>query len=160
VSDAGPSRRQFITGSLLFSAAFAGYHAWGRRPWAEPPPSGQLPGVQGTTLVAAFAVMLEDGAAAAHAAAELDSSLDADQLEQLGLALKLLEFAPAGLLSAQRFSRMDPARQSEVLAAWERSRLGVRRQIAATLRKAARFIHFSQPSLWDAMGYDGPWVGE
>ena len=155
---AGTSRRQFITGSLLFSAAFAGYHAWGRRPWAEPPPSGELPGPQGTTLVAAFAVMLEDDAAAARAAAELDASLDADQLEQLGLALKVLEFAPAGPLTSTRFSRMDRARQTEVIRAWEASRLGVRRQIAATLRQAARFIH--QPSTWAAMGYDGPWVGK
>lgn len=158
MSDAGTSRRQFITGSLLFSAAFVGYHAWGRRPWGAPVP-GALPGSQGATLRAAFAVMLEDDAAAAHAARELDASLDPDQLEQLTLALKVLEFAPAGVLTATRFSRMDRADQAAVLASWERSRLGVRRQIAATLRQASRFIHFSQPSTWVAMGYDGPWVG-
>ena len=26
------------------------------------------------------------------------------------------------------------------------------------LRQAARFIYFSRPEQWAAMGYDGPWV--
>jgi hypothetical protein len=155
---AGTTRRQFITGSLLFSTAFVGYHAWGRRPWTATPTTVRLPPARGATLAAVFAVVLGDEAAGAQAAASLEAALDDDQIEMLGLALQFLEFAPRGLLTARRFSRMDPADQTAVIQAWESSRLAVRRQVVGALRQACRFHHYSRPDTWAAIGYDGPWV--
>ncbi len=144
-----PTRRQFVTGSVLFTLAFAGWHAFGRRPVSDR---------EKATLALALGAFLEDDAAGARAAAVLAESLDDDQTEQLQLALNLLEFAPGGPLTATRFSRLDLGERAAVVQAWQGSRLGVRRQVAASLRQAARFIHFSDEATWAAIGYDGPWL--
>ena len=162
MTDAGPSRRRFIQGGLLFgAAAFGLWHAWGRRPIGAPVDgAGGLKPGQFRTLEAAFVEFLEDADAGRSAALELDGLLatDADQAAQLGLALSLLEFAPGGALRGRRFSRMTPAQRVDVLRAWQTSGLGIRRMVHQALRQAARFIYFSRPEQWAAMGYDGPWV--
>lgn len=164
MTEAGPSRRRFIQGGLLFgAAAFGLWHAWGRRPLGDDPTvaaaRGLTPG-QFRTLDAAFVELLEDGAAGRAAALVLDGFLagDPDQAAQMGLALTILELAPGGPLRGRRFCRMSRAQRADVLRGWQRSRVGVRRQVHQALRQAARFIHFSQPEQWPAMGYDGPWI--
>ena len=157
-----PSRRRFLAGGLFGLAAVGLWQFWGRRRLAGPPPTAAaLTPAQLRTLEAAFVELLDSPADGRRAAADLDAFLadDPEQAALMGLALTLLEHAPAGPLRARRFCRLDREGRAAVLLAWQDSRLGVRRQVHSSLRQAARFIHFARPETWADMGYDGPWVG-
>ena len=161
------SRRDFLKFGAAFSAvAVVGWQVWGRRPRAVDVEGGvgrrALTAPQFATLAAACAAFLEDPAAGRAAALGIDGYLaDAgrDQAPDMALALTVLEMLPGGPARPTRFSRLAPDAQFAVLRSWERSGWVVRRQIAAALRKGARFTHFCRPDTWDAMGYEGPWVG-
>ncbi len=156
------TRRRLLTGGLFGLTAFGLWQYWGRRLITSPAPTPRsLTPAQLRTLEAAFVELLDSPEDGRRAAADLDSFLadDPEQAARMGLALTLLEHAPAGPLRPRRFCRLDRARRAEVLVAWQDSRLGLRRQIHSSLRQAARFIHFARPETWAGTGYDGPWVG-
>jgi hypothetical protein len=77
-------------------------------------------------------------------------------LGPLGLRLLLLaiEYGTVVFERTRPFSRLDGAARERALAAWERSRLGVRRQILASLKLLALLHLYETPTLWPAIGYD------
>ena len=114
-------------------------------------------GLQALRRVAAY-VQLEK----ALPRTEGDEDADSDPVlsGQLRVALRLLEqaggFRP---WSNARFSDRSREEREAILAAWERSRIGPLRQVAAALRKVAMFSYYSRPASWPETGYDGPRVG-
>jgi len=162
-----PSRRRFLQAGVVFGAAATVLWQVGGRTLGESTteyrykPVALSPAAFGA-LVAACRELLDDELAGFRTAESLDSYLGGTGLgaaKEMNLALTVLEYAPGGLLAATRFSRLPRADAAQVLRDWSRSGLGVRRQIHSALRQAARFIWFDRPEVWDAMGYDGPWVG-
>ena len=164
MTERAPSRRRFlIFGGALGAAAFVAWQIQGRvrapGPVGSHTPSA-FSGWQFATLVMACRVALDDVDAGLTTAIDLDgyfSGAGADQAADLALALGVLEFAP-GVLRPLRFSRLSLEEASSVLQDWERSSLGVRRQIAKALRDAARFTWFAREESWDALGYEGTWL--
>jgi hypothetical protein len=73
--------------------------------------------------------------------------------------LLLFENALAGLVFDGRtrpFTRLSPAAQDAVLAAWRDSRLVVRRSGYAVLRKLTQAAWYASPEAWADTGYPGP----
>jgi len=154
-----------VLGGALGAAAFVAWQVQGRLP-APAGTSAFRPAAfrpwQFRTLERACQVFLDDREAGTTTAQVLDgyfAGSGAEQAADLALALGVLEFLPAGALSPRRFSRLSFEDASTVLARWERSSLGVRRQIAKALRDAARFTWFAREETWADMGYDGTWIG-
>ncbi len=163
--DTAPSRRRFLVlGGALGATALLAWQIQGRMPRAALPGAHQPLAFrpwQFLTLVQACTVALDDPIAGLGTAKDLDAyfaGAGADQAADLAMALGVLEFAPAGLFQPRRFSRLTVPEADAVLAAWERSGLGVRRQIAKALRDAARFTWFAREETWSQLSYEGPWL--
>ena len=62
-------------------------------------------------------------------------------------------------LKAKRFTRLSPSEQDSYLEGWMKSSLGARRVIFRALKTLAALGYYAQPETWDAIGYDGPWLG-
>jgi len=62
-------------------------------------------------------------------------------------------------LKPKRFTRLSPPEQDAYLRGWMESSLGARRVIFRALKTLAALGYYAQPQAWDAIGYDGPWVG-
>lgn len=144
---------------LAAVAATAGWQVWGKG--FGDGPHGETPRAfapwQLATLERACAAALDDDEAGVVTARELDThfaTTGADVAPDFALALTVMEFGHAG----RRFSRLDTDSAAEVLDAWARSTVGVRRQIARAVRDAARFTWFSREETWADFGYDGTWV--
>lgn len=159
-----PSRRRF----LVWGTAFAGAAAIAWQVQGRLPPSGLTEGHQPQafrpwqfrTLRQACAVALDDPEAGRKAAIDLDAYFagpGADQVADLALALGVLEFLPRGV-RPRRFSRLTLEDAASTMQSWERSRVGVQRQIARALRDAARFTWFAREETWADMGYEGTWL--
>jgi hypothetical protein len=85
----------------------------------------------------------------------------ADQKE-LGLALRLLDNALAGLLLDGRpkpFSRSDLAQRRATLDRWRTSSLNLRRTIYRSLAGLVLGTYYADPAVFAAVGYAGPPVG-
>lgn len=157
-------RTFFRKGSLLSLLAAALWQFWGRRPISGhvSATSTALSDAQFRTLVAACVASLDDEGAGLRAATEIDRFMQGEgreQLADLSMALRLLEFAPGGLWDGVRFSRLNKGERQRILEAWMASDQGLWRQIATGLHRAARFAHWSRAETWADLGYDGPWVG-
>ncbi|HHO52759.1 MAG TPA: hypothetical protein ENK18_18255 [Deltaproteobacteria bacterium] len=115
------------------------------------------------TLIATLEALLPGGADARAVAIDVDAFLaQGDRVlgGQLQLALGVLEHSAAlSPLASVRFSRLSVAQRRHVIETWRRSRWGTRRRIADALRRLALFSWYSRPEAWDAIGYDGPWIG-
>lgn len=88
------------------------------------------------------------------------AQLDAGQRMQLSAAFHLLEHTPLlfhGFLP--RFSRLSPERQARCLEGW-RDGGSLRRPLYAGLKELILLAHYSLPSSWAALGYNGPMVPE
>lgn len=94
-----------------------------------------------------------------------DTDLDADlqryfaRLHPLGpaglrLLLRAIEYGAVLFEHTRPFSRLDPSGRERALAAWERSRLGLRRQLLASVKLFALMHLYARPELWPAIGYD------
>jgi hypothetical protein len=77
-------------------------------------------------------------------------------LGPVGLRLLLLAIEYGAVLfeRTRPFSRLDPAAREHALAAWERSRLGLRRQLLASVKLLALMHFYERPDVWAAIGYD------
>jgi hypothetical protein len=165
VGDVGPSgfsRRRLLGGGVLLGGAWVFAQVVGHWPLGAVQ-SPCLGSSARRTLEAFFETVLPEEADSAALADGVDDFLAAGDpvaTAQLVLALGVLEhMGGAGPLSFRRFSRLPRARRAEVYAAWRRSRVGLKRQIAGGLRKVAVFTWYSNPQSWAAIGYDGPRVG-
>lgn len=114
------------------------------------------------TLTAAAEALLPQGADASGLALDVDAFLaDGDPVTagKLRAALAVLEHTGgAGPLSFRRFSRLPSDHRALVIEDWLDSGIGLRRQIAAAVRKTVFFTWYAGPRGWEHIGYDGPWV--
>ncbi len=62
-------------------------------------------------------------------------------------------------LKPRRFTRLSPAEQDVYLRGWMESTLGARRVIFRALKTLAALGYYAQASAFEAIGYDGPWLG-
>jgi hypothetical protein len=62
-------------------------------------------------------------------------------------------------LKARRFTRLAPADQDTYLRGWMESTLGARRVIFRALKTLAALGYYAQTTSFEAVGYDGPWLG-
>jgi Gluconate 2-dehydrogenase subunit 3 len=62
-------------------------------------------------------------------------------------------------LRVMRFTRLSPRDQDAYLEGWMRSTLGARRVIFRALKTLAALGWYAQTESWEAIGYDGPWLG-
>ncbi len=62
-------------------------------------------------------------------------------------------------LKPKRFTRLSPAEQDAYLTGWMESSLGARRIVFRALKTLAALGYYAQPTAWEAIGYDGPWLG-
>ncbi len=76
----------------------------------------------------------------------------------LGLLLRAIEYGGVVFERTRPFSRLDPAAREEALAAWERSRLGVRRQLLASLKLVALLHFYETPGAKVGAGYDDDYL--
>ncbi len=119
------------------------------------------------TIERIAAVMLPGGSGAEPAglygvARQADLMLDGlDPLmqEQFHQVLMLFESVPVLGWKLQVFSAQNDVAATEYLRAWQHSSIGVLRQGFAGLKRLAVGVYFSDPRSWEAIGYDGVWVG-
>jgi len=76
----------------------------------------------------------------------------------LRLLLRVIEYGPVIFERARPFSRLDPEARSRSLAGWETSRLGVRRQVIASLKLIALLHFYERPETWPGIGYDDAYL--
>jgi hypothetical protein len=152
------TRRQLLGGGALLLAGYAGAMAFGRRPWWGESPC--LGATARRTLEAAFEALLDDDEAARTAADGVDRFLaDGDPVAASGLWTALLLLEGTASWGTSGFSRLAREDRIGILASWENSSWAVRRQVFQALRRTAVFSHYANPATWEAIGYDGPWVG-
>jgi hypothetical protein len=72
----------------------------------------------------------------------------------LRLVLRALEYGTAVCDRSRPFSQLEPAARERALAAWETSRLGIRRQLLASLKLLALMHFYERPEVWAGVGYD------
>jgi hypothetical protein len=77
-------------------------------------------------------------------------------LGPLGLHALLLavEWGAVVFERTRPFSRLAPDARERALAAWETSRLGVRRQLVGSLKLLALMHFYERPDAWAGIGYD------
>ena len=72
----------------------------------------------------------------------------------LGFLLHALEYGTVVFERTRPFSQLDPAARERALAAWESSRLGLRRQLIASLKLVGLLHFYERRETWDGIGYD------
>ena len=101
-----------------------------------------------------------DGSSVADAADVFVGEMAPGDRRLLGLLLKSLEYGtPSALVRLGRFSDLDPLRRERVLRRWAQSPIALRRQGAAALKALGVLAYYARESTWEAIGYDGPWLG-
>ncbi len=87
------------------------------------------------------------------------ASLDASLVDELRLALRLVDYWP--LVFEFRFSRFRslPAEaRDQSLEGWRTSRIETRRRVFYALRNLSLLGYWSQDETWPLIGYLGPWI--
>lgn len=72
--------------------------------------------------------------------------------------LVLFDISPV-LFSFRRFSSMSLGERHGILRGWMTSRFAVKRLGFTVLKAVVTMAYYSNPGSWDAIGYDGPWIG-
>jgi len=85
-----------------------------------------------------------------------DEAMAAD----LRAALELIEHVPPLFGRYRRFSALGPAARREVFEALSRSRRNLFVQVASAMKQLIQICYYTDPRVWPAIGYDGPWVKE
>lgn len=62
-------------------------------------------------------------------------------------------------LKGKRFTRLARDDQEHYLRGWMESSLGARRMVFRALKLLAALGYYGLPQTWEAIGYDGPWLG-
>jgi hypothetical protein len=75
-------------------------------------------------------------------------------------ALVLIEHAPPLFGTLGRFTRLARAQRQELLERMLRSKREVMVQSAAGVKQMAQILYYATDSVWNAIGYDGPWIKE
>lgn len=74
----------------------------------------------------------------------------------LQAALGVLEYAPFLYGHFSRFNALDIRARREVLQAMNTSRVEILRAVGNNAKILVQFFYFGHPSVWTAIGYDGP----
>jgi hypothetical protein len=91
---------------------------------------------------------------------ELLATLPPTSQSQARLMLRVVEHGTHLFdLKVKRFTRLGPADQDAYLEGWMTSTLGARRIIFRALKTLAALGYYAQDASWEAIGYDGPWIG-
>lgn len=77
--------------------------------------------------------------------------------QEMHAALAVLGAAPFLYGRFRRFARLEPAARREVLTALCRSRSETLRAVGSNLKLLVQFFYFAHPSVWAAIGYEGPY---
>jgi Gluconate 2-dehydrogenase subunit 3 len=86
--------------------------------------------------------------------------IDARFRRDMGRFLAYLEHAaPLASGFGSRFSRLDPAKQDEVLSSVEASQSELLRAGFEGIKSLVFMGYYRDARTWRAVGYDGPWVG-
>jgi len=102
----------------------------------------------------------EEGAEIGVFIDDLLSELPGTSQGQARLMLRVVEHGTHLFdLKGRRFTRLAPADQDTYLRGWMESSLGARRLIFRALKTLAALGYYARTESWDAIGYDGPWVG-
>ena len=72
----------------------------------------------------------------------------------LRVLLRAIEYGTVVFERTRPFSRLDPAARERALAAWETSRLGLRRQLVASVKLLGLLHFYERPETWPGIGYD------
>ena len=72
----------------------------------------------------------------------------------LRVLLRALEYGTVLFERTRPFSRLDAAARERALAAWEASRLGLRRQLVASVKLLGLLHFYERPETWPGIGYD------
>ena len=87
------------------------------------------------------------------------ASLDASLVEELRLALRLVDYWPLVFeLRFRRFRSLSAETQDRSLEGWRTSRIETRRRVFYALRNLALLGYWSQDETWPLIGYLGPWI--
>jgi hypothetical protein len=78
----------------------------------------------------------------------------------LRLLLRIIEYGPIVFERTRPFSRLDPGARARALAVWETSRLGIRRQVIASLKLIALMHFYERRETWPGIGYDDAYLRE
>jgi hypothetical protein len=171
------SRRQLVErglfGGALLSAAVvlpsgcAGYHSFVK---AEERSELRFFSVKefAVLLAAADALLPDDPAFPNHR--ELGTALKLDhelaqwepvRSQDVPILMSLLEHGTVLFAhSFSRMSRLSIESRRQYLAAWGASSMSVRRSGFLALKGLLSFYYYSDPLVWETIGYDGPWLGQ
>jgi hypothetical protein len=161
-------RRLLASGLAIAGVALAGGAIVARQTLDAPPVDGllMLDAKRFRTLSLLAAAHLPPGGAIAHGAIELSLPrlFDAflidepdENVRDLNLALTLVELGPVIFDGSMRtFSHLTDDERALHWAAWPVSGLLLRRQASAAFRKFFGLVYFDHPSVWPAIGYEGP----
>ena len=86
--------------------------------------------------------------------------VEADVRQQIGWLLWGFEWGPPVFAyQLTTFTRMPPAAQDEYLRGWAASPRELRRLAFRALKNLSMLGYYAQPATWEAIHYDGPWLG-
>jgi hypothetical protein len=88
------------------------------------------------------------------------ADFDRDLRRQVRLALRVFEHGTHVFdLKRVRFTALSAEERERYLYGWMDSSIGARRVVFHALKALAALGYYSQPTTWQAIGYDGPWIG-
>ena len=76
----------------------------------------------------------------------------------LRVLLRTIEYGTVVFERTPPFSRLDAAGRERALAAWETSRLGLRRQVVASVKLLGMLHFYERPETWPGIGYDDAYL--
>lgn len=157
-------KRGLFGGVLLAAAGSVGLVLWPSDGMRRPRRALRVLDERAFAVLAAVAARMVQAPGAdpvelAHRVDERLALLPPESSADVSKLLLLVENGLAGLLLDGRprpFTRLSPDAQDQALAAWQRSRLAVRRSGYAALRKLTQAAWYAAPAAWPDVGYPGP----
>lgn len=159
-------RRTVLRGSVsgILLLAVASLLPSGCRGYPEPPVRLRFFSAQeyATFHAVAHAILgLENDSV--DVAVEVDrliSSMGSDVKRDIRWMLRIFEHGTHLFdLKGKRFTRLDRDDQEAYLRGWMESSLGARRIVFRALKLLAALGYYGLSDTWQAIGYDGPWLG-
>ena len=88
----------------------------------------------------------------------LIASLPRDRRLLLRMGCRTLDLV-AFLRFRRRFAGLTPAEACRLLEALAASHFGLLRRLVCVVRMLTQYAYFCSDATWQAIGYDGPWIG-